>query len=102
MAVDFIRGKEGKKLSSSAYKILEIIEKKGDVSATELTNELDVSTRTIHYGLKRLVEKGIIDRKPYLFDMRQTRYSLANSLMTKVRAETHMMTRELPFQGQLR
>ena len=84
MAVEYIRLKEGRNLSNSAYKILEIIEKKGSINASDLTNQLTVSTRTVHYSLKRLLEKSIIEKKPYLLDMRQTRYSLNDEIVQQM------------------
>jgi DNA-binding MarR family transcriptional regulator len=103
MAVDWLRENEPsvKKLSASAYKILKILEQKGNVSASELTSELNVSTRTVHYALKTLMEKNIIDRKPYLFDMRQTRYTLHKTLVKKIVNENFILQKN-PFQGQLR
>ena len=84
MAVDFIKNQEGNNFSGSAYKIIELIEKKGFISTTELTAELDISTRTIHYSLKRLLEAKYINKKPYLNDMRQTRYSISDDVIKKV------------------
>lgn len=78
--VSFIKKKEGKNLSKSAYKILEIVEQKEVISASEIVNELEISTRAIHYSLQRMVERNILERKPYLKDMRQTRYSLSENI----------------------
>ena len=83
MIVKFIREKEGRNLSKSAYKILEIFESQDVTSAKELTSHLDFSTRAIHYSLQRLVERKILDRKPYLNDMRQTRYTLSEIIQTQ-------------------
>jgi DNA-binding MarR family transcriptional regulator len=94
MAVDFIKNQEGKALSGSAYKIIEIIEKKGFISASELTSELEISTRTIHYSLKRLLESKYINKKPFLNDMRQTRYSISDEVITsleKAKNESKML-----------
>lgn len=91
LAVDYIKNQEGKSLSGSAYKIIEIIEKKGYISASELTNELNISTRTIHYSLKRLMEAKYINKRPFLNDMRQTRYSISDDLIEKLKTETKVM-----------
>lgn len=88
MAVEFIKDQEGKSLSGSAYKIIELIEKKGNASASELTKELDISNRTIHYSLKKLMEANYINKTPFLNDMRQTRYSINRSFIEKLRIET--------------
>ncbi len=82
--VNLIRKKEGKNLSRSAYKILAIIEQKEITSASEIVKEMDVSTRTIHYSLRRMLERNILERKPYLEDMRQTRYSISERLLTEL------------------
>ena len=91
MALDFIKNQEGKGLSGSAYKIIELIEKKGIISASELTDELDISTRTIHYSLKRLLEAKYINKRPYLNDMRQTRYTISEEIIEKIRTESKML-----------
>lgn len=83
MIVNYIKDKEGKNLSKSAYRILEIVEKKQITSAKEIVSELEISTRAIHYSLRRLVDRKILDRKPYLEDMRQTRYSLTESILSQ-------------------
>ena len=90
MALDFIKNHDDK-LSTSAYKIIELIEKKGIISASELTNELSISTRTIHYSLKRLLEARYINKRPYLSDMRQTRYSISEEIIEKVKTEGKML-----------
>ena len=97
MAVDFIKSKEGRNLSNSAYKILKIIEEKGSINASDLTAELSVSTRTIHYSLKRLLEKSIITRRPYLQDMRQTRYSLNEEVMDQVKTTAKILEKSIQY-----
>ena len=87
MLVNLIKDKEGKNLSKSAYKILEIIEKKKETSASEIGAELHISTRAIHYSLSRLVERNILEKKPYLEDMRQTRYFLTESIIAQIRSQ---------------
>ena len=91
MALDFIKNQEGKGLSGSAYKIIELIEKKGIISASELTDELDISTRTIHYSLKRLLEAKYINKRPFLNDMRQTRYTISEEIIEKLKTEGKML-----------
>ena len=91
LALDFIKNQEGKGLSGSAYKIIELIEKKGIISATELTNELDISTRTIHYSLKRLLDGRYINKRPFLNDMRQTRYTISEEVLEKLKTECKML-----------
>ena len=91
LALDFIKTQAGKELSGSAYKIIELIEKKGIISASELTNELDISTRTIHFSLKRLLEGKYINKRPYLNDMRQTRYTISDEVLEKLKSESKML-----------
>jgi DNA-binding MarR family transcriptional regulator len=81
MIVNFIKTKEGKNLSKSAYKILEVLEKKKVISSSEIVSELHISTRAIHYSLRRLVERKIVDKRPFFEDMRQTRYSISESIL---------------------
>lgn len=89
--VNLIRIREGNNLSKSAYKILEIIEKKEVISPSEIVDELDVSTRTIHYSLHRLLEYQILERKPYLGDMRQSRYKISEQLKAELRTEQFLV-----------
>jgi len=95
MALDFIKNQEGKGLSGSAYKIIELIEKKGIISASELTEELPISTRTIHYSLKRLLEGKYINKRPYLNDMRQTRYTISEEIIEKLKTEGKMLKKNI-------
>lgn len=83
MAVDFIKNKEGKSFTNSDYKIIELIEQNGHVSTSELTAQLNISTRTIHYSLKRLLEAKYINKRPNLNDMRQTRYSISEDVLER-------------------
>ena len=82
--VSLIKDKEGRNLSKSAYKILEVIERKQVTSASEIVKELDISTRSIHYSLRRMLERNILERRPYLEDLRQTRYSISEKLITEL------------------
>ena len=92
MIAEYLKNNEGLKLSKSAYKIIEIIEKKESVSASELVSELNVSTRTIHYSLQNLLKNNILNRQPYLPDMRQTRYTLNQAINeTLVRMRMNMI-----------
>ena len=82
--VSLIKDKEGRNLSKSAYKILEVIERNHVTSASEIVKELDISTRSIHYSLRRMLERNILERRPYLEDLRQTRYSISEKLITEL------------------
>lgn len=84
MLVEFVKNKEGRNLSKSAYKILEMFENKGENSISEIKSELDFSTRAIQYSLQRLTEKEILDKRPYLQDMRQSRYMLSETLIAQM------------------
>ena len=88
LLVNFVKSKESRNLSKSAYKILEVIEKKNNVSsASEIISELDISTRAIHYSLQRLVERNILERYPYLADMRQSRYRVSDHILMQMRMQ---------------
>ena len=88
LLVSFVKSKEGRNLSKSAYKILEIMEKKDNVSsASEIISELNMSTRAIHYSLHRLVERNILERRPYLEDMRQSRYRVSETILVQMRMQ---------------
>ena len=87
MAIEWLKAIKSYHLSESAHKILDHLEQKGNASASELHTKLNVSTRTIHYALKNLMEKDLVDKKPYLKDMRQTRYSLNTNKIRKIQQD---------------
>ena len=72
-------------ISESAYKIIELIEINGIISASEISAELDISIRTIHYTLKRLLESNYITKTAYLNDKRRTRYTLNNDVIQEIK-----------------
>lgn len=72
------------KLTSSVARILEILANRGEVSVSELKNEMQVSKRTIQYALKRLMDNQIIDRRPYLADLRQSRYYIRGKFLAEI------------------
>ena len=88
--VSLIKDREGRNLSKSAYRILEVIERKTVIeqktgtSASEIVKELDISTRSIHYSLRRMLERHILERRPFLEDLRQTRYSISENLILQL------------------
>jgi DNA-binding MarR family transcriptional regulator len=97
MAFEWIKNQSEKSLSGSALKILEILAKNEEVSATDLKNQLQCSTRTIHYALKTLQERQIIEKKPYLYDMRQTRYVISRHLLEQAKLDRAMLADQARF-----
>ena len=91
MAFEWIKNQKDKPLSGSALKILEILDKNQEVSASDLKDQLDFSTRTIHYALKTLQERSLIEKKPYLLDMRQSRYVINQQIIKKAQLETELI-----------
>ncbi|OLS28089.1 MAG: hypothetical protein HeimC3_00490 [Candidatus Heimdallarchaeota archaeon LC_3] len=94
MAIEWIKKQNDKPLSGSALKILEILDKTQEVSASDLKDQLNFSTRTIHYALKTLQDRSLIEKKPYLLDMRQTRYVIAQQILKKAKSEASFMIKE--------
>lgn len=88
MLVEYVKDQEGKNLSKAAYKILQVFEEKeekgNEISVSDLISELDLSTRAIHYSLQRLIDKRILDKRPLLEDMRQTRYKVSETLIAQM------------------
>jgi DNA-binding MarR family transcriptional regulator len=97
MAFEWIKKQNDKSLSGSALKILEILVKREEVSASDLKNHLNCSTRTIHYALKSLQERQIIEKKPYLYDMRQTRYVISRKLLEQAKIDRALLLEQLRF-----
>ena len=95
MLVEYIKDKEGKNLSKAAYKILQVFEDKeenaDEISVSDLISALDLSTRAIHYSLQRLIDHRILDKRPLLQDMRQTRYKVSETLIAQMKKTNYQM-----------
>ncbi|MFX0113933.1 MAG: helix-turn-helix domain-containing protein [Candidatus Hodarchaeota archaeon] len=62
-------------LPESARKVLNcLLVSPNGLSPTEIISQTSMNRRTVHYALKNLVEKKIVETKPILQDMRKKRY----------------------------
>jgi DNA-binding MarR family transcriptional regulator len=62
-------------LPESAKKILScLLVAPNGLSPTEIISQTSMNRRTVHYALKNLVDKDIVEVKPILQDMRKKRY----------------------------
>ena len=95
MLVEYVKDKEGKNLSKSAYKILQVFEERGknldEISVSDLISSLDLSTRAIHYSLERLIQKEILNKRSLLEDMRQTRYKVSDNLINQMNKKNYQV-----------
>ena len=69
-----------KKLPESGKPIVQLLEKEGPLTQKEIISRLNIATRTIRYGIRRLMEKGFIRKLPNLKDMRSVYYYLSPDL----------------------
>ncbi|MFX0062309.1 MAG: winged helix-turn-helix transcriptional regulator [Candidatus Hermodarchaeota archaeon] len=66
-------------LSPSAQAILSLLEKKGDLSSSQIISQMEFSARTVRYALKSLLNKNLVKKKSLIYDMRYTKYSLSSN-----------------------
>ncbi len=64
------------RLPPSAKLVLKVLMEKKVVRFKELREETHLPTRTLHYALKILKEKGVVKTLPCLDDARERMYSL--------------------------
>lgn len=74
-------------LSPSALKVLNFLVTSNEPrSSAEIIRNVNASQRSVRYALSNLTKKGIVARKPFLNDMRQSRYILKAEIMkSKIR-----------------
>jgi len=66
-----------KKLPESGRPIVRLLEKEGPLTQRDIIARLNIPTRTIRYGIRRLMEKGYIKKLPNLRDMRSVYYYIS-------------------------
>ncbi|MHA1167180.1 MAG: helix-turn-helix domain-containing protein [Candidatus Hodarchaeales archaeon] len=74
-------------LSPSALKVLTFLVSSNEPkSSAEIIRGVNASQRSVRYALSDLTKRGIVVRKPFLNDMRQSRYILkAEIIKSKIR-----------------
>lgn len=63
-------------LPPSAKLVLKVLEVEGTMTQPPLANQTRLSPRTVRDALDRLEEIGLVERRPYFRDARQSLYSL--------------------------
>ena len=63
-------------LPPSSKLVLLVLEADGPLTQRELAAETRLPQRTVRLAAHRLVEKGLVDRRPYFPDARQSIYSI--------------------------
>ncbi|MFW9996333.1 MAG: MarR family transcriptional regulator [Candidatus Odinarchaeota archaeon] len=62
-------------ISPSTLKVLEyIVSSNGPQSPSDILEKVKCSRRSVQYALKDLTARGIIEKRPYFDDMRQSKY----------------------------
>ncbi|MFQ6124894.1 MAG: winged helix DNA-binding protein [Candidatus Heimdallarchaeota archaeon] len=66
------------KLPPSAQKIyLLLAAEENGLTTKEIVRRVTFTSRTVRYALKKLLAMGLIQRSPYLLDMRQFKYRIS-------------------------
>jgi DNA-binding MarR family transcriptional regulator len=58
----------------SATKVYKIVRELGPITSKEISKHCTLTPRTIRHVLKQLVETGMLERIPYLLDMRSSKF----------------------------
>lgn len=79
-------------LSKSAIKILDVLAKEPTgLGIHEIKDKLNVSKRTVHYGLKNLLAKDVVKKIPNLSDLRQSSYRIDLENLRKLEFESKIL-----------
>ena len=87
-------------LSRSAIRILEVLDSEGNLGlgVHEIKDKLQVSKRTVHYGLKNLLAKEVVKKVPNLQDLRQSNYHIDEKNLAKLQFQTKILMYQATMQ----
>ncbi len=88
VAMKYLEKKAHAHLVPSMQKVIEVVDKEGPLSSSEIIEKVEFSTRAVRYALKHLVEYEILEKAPYLPDMRKTMYKISKKI-EEMKAEMH-------------
>ncbi len=69
-----------RKLPRGGEDIIRVLDEKGPMTQKQILASVDQPERTVRYGIRRLLEKGILKKMSNLSDMRSVYYYLAPEL----------------------
>lgn len=64
------------KLPKSCKRVILVLENKGGMTQRDLIDETKMPSKTVRFGLTRLMELGLVISSPYLNDLRSQYYQL--------------------------
>ncbi|MFW9914645.1 MAG: MarR family transcriptional regulator [Candidatus Thorarchaeota archaeon] len=77
---------DGTNLSPSSKAVLTLLASAGPLTPTEIVQSVGFASRTVRYALKDLLARDLVDKKPYLPDMRRTIYRVKISDLEALKA----------------
>ena len=72
------------KLPPSAQEIYRILINEGPMTTKEVLIRVNYASRTVRYALKKLIALGLVQKVPYLIDMRQSKYIIPENIPDKI------------------
>lgn len=69
-----------RKLPRGGEDIIKVLDEKGPMTQKQILASVEQPERTVRYGIRRLLEKGILKKMSNLSDMRSVYYYLAPEL----------------------
>lgn len=72
-----------RKLPRGGEDIIKVLDERGPMTQKEILRSVDQPERTVRYGIRRLLEKGILKKMSNLRDMRSVFYYLDPELRSK-------------------
>lgn len=73
-------------LSPSSKAVLTLLVSTGPLTPTEIVQSVGFASRTVRYALKDLLARDLVDKKPFLPDMRRTVYRVKISDLETLKA----------------
>ncbi|MFQ5981347.1 MAG: hypothetical protein ACE5OZ_24665 [Candidatus Heimdallarchaeota archaeon] len=73
-------------LSPSSKAVLGLLVSVGPMTPTEIVESVGFASRTVRYALKDLLARELVDKKPFLPDMRRTVYQVKAPDLEKLKA----------------
>ena len=79
--MEVLHNKELIGLSPSSKAVLNLLLDSGPLTPTEIVDNVGFASRTVRYALKDLLARELVDKKPFLPDMRRTLYQIKSQEM---------------------
>ncbi|MFX0116046.1 MAG: winged helix-turn-helix transcriptional regulator [Candidatus Hodarchaeota archaeon] len=74
-------------LSPSSRAVLSLLIAAGPMTPTEIVESVGFASRTVRYALKDLLARDLVDKRPFLPDMRRTVYQVKTADLERLKAQ---------------